>query len=130
MGLFDSLYIKCPTCKRQLEFQSKSGPCCCLSFKEKNLPVDVAVGMNGDIVSCEFCNINWKLDCEIPKIVKVKLIKTNQKADYRGNYNPENLDVAEKEILDILKPKSIKSKQEVIKHGKHDTRFRSRKRRR
>jgi len=91
MGMFDSFYIKCPECNKELEFQSKSGPCAMFNFKKSNLSSDVAIGINGDIVNCEFCNNNFRLECNIPKIVKIKLIKTKKKEDYRGNYNPDTL---------------------------------------
>ena len=89
MGLFDSFYTKCPKCKRQLEFQSKSGECMCSSYTEKDLSSMVAIGMDGDVVMCEFCKINWKLVCDIPPIVKTTLIQTKEKKNYSGNHNPK-----------------------------------------
>ena len=50
MGMYDSLYIKCPKCGKELEFQSNSGSCALFSFKENNLPPDVAMDMDGNIV--------------------------------------------------------------------------------
>lgn len=89
MGMYDSFTIKCPNCNRQLEFQSKSGPCMLANFTEEDLPTDVAVGINGDVVMCEFCKINWELTCDLPEIVTVKLSKTKRAKNYSGNYNPE-----------------------------------------
>ena len=93
MGMFDSLFVKCPKCNKELEFQSKSGPCCLLKCK-KFLPPDIAVGMDGDIVECEFCRSNIKLKCNIPRDIKIKLVVTKKEADYNGNYNkdlPKNI---------------------------------------
>jgi len=91
MGMFDSFHIKCPKCGKELEFQSKSGACAMFNYRKSNLPPEVAVGINGDIVECEFCRTNLELKCKIPKRVQVKLIPTKKKADYRGNYNPDLL---------------------------------------
>ena len=87
--MFDSLYIKCPKCGKELEIQSKSGPCALFSYTKSNLPPEVAVGLNGDIIECEFCKTNFEVKCNIPKRVQVKLVPTKKRADYSGNYNPE-----------------------------------------
>ena len=89
MGLFDSLIIKCPECKKELEFQSKSGPCGLYNFTKDDLPPEVGVDMADNIVKCQFCGNNFRLDCGLPKVCKVKLIKTKEKEGYPGNYNPD-----------------------------------------
>ena len=91
MGMFDSFYIRCPKCGNELEFQSKSGACALLSYRKSNLSPDVAIGIDGDIVECQFCKTNFKLKCNLPKRVQVKLISTKEKARYPGNYNPDLL---------------------------------------
>ena len=89
MGMFDSLYIKCPKCGKELEFQSKSGPCLLMGYnaEDNDLPSQIAIGMQGDTVNCQFCDSNWKLECNIPEIVTVKLIPTTEKERYPGNFN-------------------------------------------
>jgi len=73
MGMFDSLYVNCPKCKKQLEFQSKSGECLLSVYTKESLTPQVAIGMNGDIVKCKSCGNSFKLECEIPqKVVKCK----------------------------------------------------------
>ena len=84
MGMFDSLYIKCPKCGNRLEFQSKSGICSMDTYGKNNLPPEVAVGMNNVIVKCRSCKIKFQLQCKIPKRVQVKLIQTKKKEDYDG----------------------------------------------
>ena len=92
LGMFDSLYIKCPKCGHELEYQSKSGPCSLLCFNEKDLPVVVAIGLDNQVVECEFCRNNWELKClNIPELAKIKLSKAKRKADYSGNHNPKLL---------------------------------------
>ncbi len=103
MGMFDSFYVDCPKCGYELEFQSKSGDCALLNFKKANLPPEIAVGMNGDIVRCQYCNKRIKLKCQIPRRVKVRLIVTKgRKFDYEGNYNKKH-------------PHSIKKQKEFEK---------------
>ena len=93
-GMFDSYHTKCPKCKRELEFQSKTGECMLTHYYEDEkdgftLSPIVAFGMNGDVAKCEFCEINWKLVCDLPETVKTKLVETTEKKNYSGNYNPK-----------------------------------------
>ena len=74
MGMFDSLYVNCPKCKKQLEFQSKSGECLLSLYTKENLTPQVAIGMNRDIVKCKSCGKELKLECQIPQKVKIKLV--------------------------------------------------------
>ena len=106
-GMYDSFDIKCPKCGRDLEFQSKSGECMLSRYTPDDLPVGIAVGINGDIVECQFCEVNWKLICELPEVVKTKLIKTKEKEEYPGNYNPKL-------------PKNIERMKELAKIMKGD----------
>lgn len=103
--MYDSLFIKCPRCGKELQFQSKSGPCFLSCYNKSNISIDVAIGMNGDIAECQFCGINFRLECNIPKKVKIKLIRTKSKARYPGNYNPDLLKNKEriKKMIKLLK---------------------------
>ena len=112
MGMYDSFYINCPKCKHELEFQSKSGSCMLavygkvikgVTFSFKKLSPDVAVGINGDVVRCQFCDSRLKLVCNIPISINahVEIVK-KRKFDYNGNYNPKH-------------PASVKEKVELRK---------------
>jgi len=106
MGVFDSFFIACPKCGKDLEFQSKSGPCALENYKYK-CPVEVAIGINGDIVNCEFCGCNWKINFNLPKMIIPTLSRTSFPKDYSGNYNlalPEN----KKKIEDLKKRLTVK----------------------
>ena len=46
MGMFDSVWLKCPKCGTENEFQSKSGPCCLGSYTADNVPADVVLDIN------------------------------------------------------------------------------------
>lgn len=92
MGMFDSLYVKCPKCGEELEFQSKSGPCAMYVFRKRDLPISVALDLNGNIVRCQFCNSRIKMKVKIPKKVDFRLINlgTKKRFDYDGNFNEKH----------------------------------------
>lgn len=46
MGMFDTVSVKCPSCKKKHEFQSKSGECFLGYYKLKNCPDDVLLDVN------------------------------------------------------------------------------------
>ena len=92
MGMFDSLYIKCPKCGKEMELQSKSGACAMFSYTQKYLPIDVAMGLSDEVWRCEFCDTHWKFHLESPTKAKFRLIKTNKKKDFDGNHNPDHPD--------------------------------------
>lgn len=55
MGMFDSVYIRCPDCGTSIEFQSKTGDCCCIGYTLDDVPSNVARGIDGDIEECPEC---------------------------------------------------------------------------
>ena len=81
MGMFDSIFVKCPNCKNKLEFQSKSGPCMLASFEGDKIPLMVAVGSEEDIVKCENCKKNIQIFFELPDMevgYKLKITKVEE----------------------------------------------------
>lgn len=90
--MFDSLHVKCPKCSNELEFQSKSGECMLSDYTKKDLTPMVAIGMDGNIVRCQFCNNRIQLVVQMPTKVKFKLVNKGNKIkfDYNGNYNPKH----------------------------------------
>ena len=107
MGMFDSLFMQCPECGRKLEFQSKSGPCAMNSYYPKNLPVGVAQDLKNNIIGCQFCKTNWKFKLLDKPFAKFKIIKTKERKDYWGNYNPKHPDSIkkQKEMERLLGPR-------------------------
>lgn len=55
MGMFNYVFVDCPECNSQVEFQSKSGSCKLERFHISNLPVDEIEGVLGEIETCENC---------------------------------------------------------------------------
>ncbi len=116
MGLYDSLTIDCPKCGNELELQSKSGRCCMDNFSKNNLTPEVAVGINGDIVRCQFCNSRIRLECNIPRRVKVRMVITKRrKFDYEGNFNPKHSHSVKKskELHSLFKPYTQEKKDGI-----------------
>lgn len=52
MGMFDSVYLKCPECGSQVELQSKAGECLLINYSRDNVPLNIAEDLDGRIVTC------------------------------------------------------------------------------
>lgn len=46
MGMFDRVWVKCPKCETENEFQTKSGECCMGNYTLEDCPDDVLVDVN------------------------------------------------------------------------------------
>ena len=67
MGMFDSIYFKCPSCGAELEAQSKSGNCTCASYNPDKVPIEVAQDANRHApYECE-CGKKWIFDTSVLK---------------------------------------------------------------
>jgi hypothetical protein len=75
MGCFDSVYIRCPECREQVEFQSKAGDCLLESFNEDNVPSKVALDINGEDETCPKCGIMFTVVAEIIQTCRVRGVK-------------------------------------------------------
>ncbi len=53
MGMFDSLWVKCPKCKREIEFQSKAGECLLWNYNISDVPGEIIASLNGESETCE-----------------------------------------------------------------------------
>jgi len=70
MGMFDSVYVKCPKCETENEFQSKSGDCLCSNYTLENCPEDVLFDVNRHSpYRCE-CGILYEVDIEKRKSIE------------------------------------------------------------
>lgn len=76
MGMFDSVYVKCPKCETENEFQGKSGDCFCLSYTLDNCPEDVLLDVNRHSPCRCQCGILFAVDIENRK--PIELNKENQ----------------------------------------------------
>jgi hypothetical protein len=83
VGLFDSLYFRCPFCGESNEEQTKAGPCLLDSFQfEKDLPAWVMEDFNGTETRCFKCQKRFKFVFDIEIKVKRKELLPLDNLDY------------------------------------------------
>lgn len=68
MGLYDSVYVKCPKCGKRSELQTKVR-CDMKTYDGESVPADIAKGVDGDEFNC--CGTTWRV--KSPKIPHVEL---------------------------------------------------------
>lgn len=65
MGCYDIVWVSCPKCGHEVEFQSKSGRCALDEYywpKGANLiPPDIAGDLNDEVQRCEGCGHNVRI---------------------------------------------------------------------
>lgn len=61
MGMFDSLWVRCPNCNTKVEFQSKSGECGLYDYDVHNVPASIAGDVDGQSMQCPGCKSYVKL---------------------------------------------------------------------
>lgn len=53
MGMFDRVFVKCPECAEEVEFQSKAGDCTLDAYRVLDkIPPEIVKDINGDIGTC------------------------------------------------------------------------------
>jgi hypothetical protein len=53
MGMFDSIYVRCPECGVEHEFQSKAGDCYLHRYSLDDAPPQVLGDLHGDTRQCK-----------------------------------------------------------------------------
>jgi hypothetical protein len=76
MGMFDSVYVTCPSCGDTVEFQSKAGECSLKSYSITSVPAEIASSLDGYSRQCR-CGEHLTLlapaiPCRVEMIVKTK----------------------------------------------------------
>ena len=64
MGMFDSVWVKCPKCGTENEFQSKSGECLLDNFSLEKCPIDVLANVNRHSPCHCLCGAFYEVDVE------------------------------------------------------------------
>jgi len=59
--MFDSVVMLCPSCEAYLSLQSKAGECALKEYPIHNVPVEIAVSIEGDTVVCPTCNTKFRI---------------------------------------------------------------------
>lgn len=55
MSCLDSVFVKCPKCGVEIEFQLKAGKCEMRSYFSNSVPIKIAVDLDGDEETCYRC---------------------------------------------------------------------------
>lgn len=58
MGLFDSVMVPCPKCKKHVEFQSKAWECQMNVYTLETAPAEILTDIMNDPEYCQSCG-NW-----------------------------------------------------------------------
>ena len=71
MGMFDSVFVTCPQCGEEVEFQSKGGPCEMQSIRDlSNVPIDIASRLG----RAEWCDCGNVVNISVPKTVYIQVL--------------------------------------------------------
>jgi len=67
MGMFDSLFVPCPSCGEDIEFQSKAGACGLNKYRlYMRIPLKIIADLEGDTQECSCGEI---ITLGIPKLI-------------------------------------------------------------
>jgi len=79
MGMYDSVYVKCPNCGEESEFQSKSGDCFLSRYTLEDCPQDVLIDVNRHApIFCD-CGVSYLVDIKNRKAILLLNQKENTK---------------------------------------------------
>lgn len=73
MGMFDSVYARCPRCNEPVEFQSKAGECRLAGYNPNSVPMAIALDLDDSSESCPKCSyeVTLHMPMRIDKICMV-----------------------------------------------------------
>ncbi len=75
MGMFDTVIFRCPKCGGQIEEQSKAGECLLKDYNQKEVPVIIAISIEGNMVYCNDCDKSFIISkAVVPQTVSLSLI--------------------------------------------------------
>lgn len=62
MRMFDSIYMPCPNCGADIEWQSKAGECLLHAYRIANpMPSAILLDINGQVEQCPSCSWRWTM---------------------------------------------------------------------
>jgi uncharacterized protein YbaR (Trm112 family) len=76
MGMFDTVYFKCPKCNGSVYRQSKAGECMLNNYTSDAVPIYIAADIVDDKIYCESCKESFTIICDkipTPQIVPMQL---------------------------------------------------------
>lgn len=77
MGMFDSVWVPCPKCGTNNEWQSKAGPCALMNYNLSDAPPAVKADIGGEENAnyCHKCDARIVIDVQvvaIPRVAKLE----------------------------------------------------------
>jgi endogenous inhibitor of DNA gyrase (YacG/DUF329 family) len=82
MGVFDTIYVPCPTCGTRSEFQSKSGPCELGVYDLHEAPIEVLSDINRHAPNtCAKCGTQFAVLVKAAPVVMVVPKPSSMKGD-------------------------------------------------
>ncbi len=73
MGMFDTVWFKCPTCGGAVEQQSKAGDCELQTIPASEVPAEIAASIEGEYISCRACGEHFKIRVARPTLATVSM---------------------------------------------------------
>lgn len=80
MGMFDSVWIKCPHCDKRVEEQTKDGECLCSNYDLEDAPPVLKTAVSGYPIECYECGENFTVKAQV--IATAHVYKTEELTDY------------------------------------------------
>lgn len=94
MGVYDSVFFKCPKCGEDIEEQSKAGACLCRNIEPEEVPFEIAVDLVNTECKCYSCGSSFQIisldKIELPKTFRLKLVllkDNSNQGEGAGNTN-------------------------------------------
>lgn len=78
MGMYDSIWVNCPNCKKESEFQSKGGDCFLANYTLENCPNDVLKDSNRHSPNQCDCGTVFEIDIQLRKPILTQQSPTNE----------------------------------------------------
>jgi hypothetical protein len=76
MGMFDSVFVTCPACGVEIEFQSKAGDCLCAHYRLDSVPPEIAIDLQGATEQCACGHVvRLETNAQAPKQVPIWIAK-------------------------------------------------------
>ncbi|MCK4841454.1 MAG: hypothetical protein KAT04_06175 [Methylococcales bacterium] len=97
MGMFDSIRTPCPSCGKELEFQTKGGECVLATYPLDKVPSGAAEYVVGEMEHCSSCNVVFEINLMPHQVLTVKMRLTRV-----GNVNNKEPDFTPEEIEALL----------------------------
>ncbi len=72
MSCYDTVYVRCPDCKKKHEIQTKAGSCELKNYSYQQVPLAIAEDLDATPIFCS-CGASLSLICP-PKYIRMEVI--------------------------------------------------------